>query len=200
MSRREQADATREALVATARRLFAEHGYAGTSTGMVLAELGLARGALYHHFPDKRSLLAAAYEAVEADLVARVAGAAFADPDRPLWDSLVVGVRTFLAAAAAGEVQRIVLTDGPAVLGRAAWRELDERYGLGLVRSILATGIAAGVFAERPVDPLARLLLAALNEAASEVAQADDPSAALDEVAAAVLGLFAALRADAGAQ
>jgi AcrR family transcriptional regulator len=193
--REAQAAATRQRLVAIARRLFTEHGYAGTSTTMVLTEAGLARGALYHHFSDKRELLRAAFEAVENDLVDRVIGESYADPSRPLWDRLLLGIRAFLAASAHREVQQIALTDAPAVLGRTAWRELDESYGLGQLKRILRQGMKEGVFLQQPVDPLARLLIAMLNEGATEVAHAPEPDRALEEVSRTVVGIFDGLRA-----
>lgn len=188
--RRAQADSTRARLVTIARRHFAERGYADASTVTILADAGLARGGLYHHFPDKRALFRAVFERVEEDLVDEVVRAAYAEPAAPLPERLPRGVRAFLAAAARPEVQRIVLTDAPAVLGQRAWRELDDRYGLRLIRRVLRQGVAEGVLPERPVRPTARLLLAALNEAASVVAQADDPAAAIDEMTDAVLALF----------
>jgi AcrR family transcriptional regulator len=190
-----QAIATKERLVAIARRLMTEHGYERTSTSMVLAEAGLARGALYHHVPDKRALQRAAFEAVEQDLVDRVVAESYADPGRPLWDRLQIGIRAFLAAASAAEVQQISLTDAPAVLGRAAWRAIDEDYGLGQLRRVLRQGMKEGLFPEQPVDPLARLLIAVLYEGASEIAPSSDPELALEEMSATVIGIFDRLRA-----
>jgi AcrR family transcriptional regulator len=193
--RNERAAATRARLVAIARRLFAERGYARTSTTMVLQEAGLARGALYHHFSDKRDLLRAVYEAVERDLLDRVIAQSYADPTRPLWDRLTIAIRAFLAAASDQEVQQIVLTDAPAVLGRATSRQLDESYGLGQLKRILKQGMKEGLFPEQPVDPLARLLIAMLNEAATEVANSPEPESALDEIGETAVGIFAGLRA-----
>jgi AcrR family transcriptional regulator len=192
--RNERAAATRARLVEIARRLFAKRGYAGTSTTMVLEEAGLARGALYHHFSDKRELLLAAYEAVQRDLMDRVIAQSYADPTRPLWDRLTIAIRAFLAAASDPEVQQIVFTDAPAVLGRTTSRQLDESYGLGQLKRILQQGMREGVFPEQPVDPLARLLIAMLNEAATEVANSPETERALEEVGRTVLDIFAGLR------
>jgi AcrR family transcriptional regulator len=196
MTQREaQAAATKDRLVGIARRLFTEHGYDGTSTSMVLAEAGLARGALYHHFPDKRALLRAAFEDVERDLVEGVVAQSYADPRRPLWERLQIGIRAFLAGASAPDVQRISLTDAPAVLGRAEWRALDEGYGLGQLARVLRQGMAEGLFPAQPVEPLARLLIAVLYEGASEIARSPDRERALEEMSATIIDIFDRLRA-----
>jgi AcrR family transcriptional regulator len=190
-----QAAATKERLVGISRRLITEHGYERTSTSMVLTEAGLARGALYHHFPDKRALLRATFEAVEQDLVDKVVRESYADPTRPLWERLQIGIRAFLIAASAAEVQQIALTDAPAVLGRTEWRAIDEDYGLGQLKRVLRQGMREGLFPEQPVDRLASLLIAILYEGASEIARSVDPDRTLEEVAPVVIDIFDRLRA-----
>lgn len=192
--RQTQKQATRERLIRVARQLFAERGFAGTSTGAILEKAGLARGALYHHFKDKRDLFRAVFEHVEEDLVQRVVEAAYAEPARPLWDRVVAGLEEFMVVASEPGVQRIVLTEGPAVLGKGAWRELDERYGLGLVKRVIQQAITEGVITDRPVEPLARLVLAAVNEAATTVAEAHDQEAARKEMSAALIRLLDDIR------
>ena len=116
----ERAEATRAALVSAARRLFVERGYHDTSTEEIVALAGVGtRGALYHHFADKRTLFVAVFEAVEQDLVA-AAGGSLAD-DLPPLELLRAGLIGFLDASLTPEVQRVLLIDGPAVLG---WQEL----------------------------------------------------------------------------
>lgn len=169
----ERTDATRRALIAAARELFGSRGYAATSTPQIVATAGVTRGALYHHFGDKAGLFRAVYEAVEADVIARVGEAAYARDD-PL-ERLRAGAEAFLDACLEPEVQRITLIDAPAVLGWEAWRELDAAYGLGVIRTGLSRAMDAGAIATQPVDPLAHAVLGALTETALMVARADNP-------------------------
>ena len=185
--RRTQADrshATRAALLASGRALFAERGFAGTAREQIVERAGVTRGALHHHFGTKQDLFAAVFEELEAELAARIAAAAMAGDDPR--QQLRRGCHEFLDAALDPAVQRIVLLDAPAVLGWAAWREVDARYGLGLVTEGLRAVFAAGPGGPRAVEPLGHLLLAALNEAALLVAGAPDPVAARSEVGAIV--------------
>ena len=167
----ERAAATRAALVASARRLFVERGYFDTGTEDIVRDAAVTRGALYHHFADKKALFEAVFEAVEDDLVA---AAGDAPPDGDAFGRLRSGLLGFLDASLTPEVQRVLLIDGPAVLGWQRWRELEAQYGLGAIRQLLATAIAEGTLTPRPVDPLAHILLAALDEAALYIANADD--------------------------
>jgi len=185
--------ATRSQLVATATRLYAEHGYAGVGTEEIVRQAGVTRGALYHHFADKRELFRAVHEAVERDVVRRIADgvAGLTDP----WDLMVAGMRTYLDLCIEPTVRQISLIDAPAVLGWKEWREIDARYGLGLVRGALDAAMDAGVLQRRPVEPLAHLLLAAMAEAGLMVATAADPAAERQAVEEPLLTLLAGLRA-----
>ena len=189
VTRRSQADrtaATRAALIAAARRLFAEHGYADVGTERVAQAAGVTRGALYHQFDDKAELFAAVLEAVEVDLTARLIDAvAAAATDDPL-ALLAAGVDAWLDASTEPEVRRIALLDGPAVLGWERWREVGMRHGLGLVSSLLGELVAAGTIPDQPIEPLAHVLIGALDEAALYVALATDPGRARVEVGAAL--------------
>jgi len=203
--RRTQADrshATRAALLRSGRALFAERGFAGTAREEIVERAGVTRGALHHHFGTKQDLFAAVFEELEGELAARIATAAMAGDDPR--DQLHRGCHEFLDAALDSAVQRIVLLDAPAVLGWAAWREVDARYGLGLVTEGLRAVFAARPAgpggqeqgpgaATRPVEPLGHLLLAALNEAAMLVAGAPDPVGSRAEVGAIVDHLLDAL-------
>lgn len=142
---------------------------------------------MYHHFPSKEALFHAVFEAVEDDMCAellRVAGSA----DDPV-EMLCRGARAFLVAAATPEVRRVVLLDGPAVLSVETRRALSERYGLGLVRGGLLDVERAGRLRVGPVDVLAPLLLAAMHEAATLVADGGD----FDALAAVVDDLVRAI-------
>jgi AcrR family transcriptional regulator len=191
--RAERSAATRAQLVATATRLYAEHGYAGVGTEEIVPRAGVTRGALYHHFADKRELFRAVHEAVERDVVRRIAEgvAGVADP----WDLMVAGMRTYLDLCTDPTVRQITLIDGPSVLGWKEWREIDARYGLGLVRNVLDAAMDAGLLRRQPVEPLAHLLLAAMAEAGLMVATASDPAAEREAVEAPLLALLDGLRA-----
>lgn len=180
--------ATRGTLIATARRLFAERGYAGVPAGEIVAEAGLTRGALYHHFQDKQGLFRAVFVELEAEVAAeiRAAMATAADPARAALDS-------FLAACERPEMIQIGLIDAPAVLGWQAWREIESRHGLGLITDFLRQASDAGLLVTNAVDVLAKLLLSALIEAALVIANAPDRAAARQQAAEALLALLAGL-------
>ena len=190
----ERSAATTSALVGAARRLFAERGYAGVGTEEIVRAAGVTRGALYHHFAGKRELLEAVYEEIEGEITERIASGALAGPN-PL-EALRAGASAFLDHCLEPEVQRIVLLDAPAVLGWERWREIGERYGLGLVEAALGAAIDSGQIAPVPVKPLAHVLMGALDEAAMAVARADDPAAARDEMESVLGVLLDGLRAD----
>jgi AcrR family transcriptional regulator len=182
---------TRALLLAAARGLFAAHGYAGTATEQIVARAGVTRGALYHHFRDKQDLFRAVFEDLQRELAERVvaAGATVADP----WERLRAGVRAFLDACVEPAVQRIVLLEGPAVLGWETWREIEGRYSLGLLTGALQGLMDAGLIAAQPVEPLAHLLLGALSEAGMVIARAEDVHSTRATVGAAVDRLFRGL-------
>jgi len=173
-TQRERSDATRAALIAAARELFAERGFHATPAEAVVARAGVTSGAMYHHFRDKRALFRAAIEAVERSLAERVAGAAAEGRDP--WDRLERGVAEYLDACAEPEVRRIVLLDGPGVLGPVEWREIDAAHHLRPLAAALAASMRAGVMDRRPPEPLARVLLGALTEAGLALA-ADEEAA-----------------------
>lgn len=173
--RREQ---TRAALLAAGRALFAERGFVGAGREEIVERAGVTRGALYHHFDSKEALFQAVFEQVEQELCDAVAIAAIAGTD-PI-DSLRLGAHAFLDAASTPDVRRIVLLDAPSVLSVETRRSLSERYGLGLVREALRGAAAAGALTISPVEPLAPILLAALHEAATVIADATDPTEPTD--------------------
>lgn len=190
-TRDEKAEATREQLLGVARELFAAHGYAGVGTELIVTRAGLTRGALYHHFRDKHDLFRAVYERLEQELVdgiaAKVSGVA--DPAVMLSS----GLRAFLDACGDPVVSRIALVEAPTVLGWAAWREVGERFGLGLVVATLQNAMAAGAVRPQPARALAHVLMGALCEAAQVIANADDPDLARREIESALLNLLGGL-------
>jgi AcrR family transcriptional regulator len=164
---------TRAALVAAGRELFAERGFAGAGREDIVERAGVTRGAMYHHFASKEDLFRAVYEQIEDELSAQIAAAGLAGGRDPL-SQLRAGALSFLDAASRPDVRRIVLLDAPSVLSVEVRRELSERYGLGLVRETLRAVMDAGLIAPQPLEPLAHVLLAALHEAATLVADGAD--------------------------
>jgi len=171
----ERRSATRRALLDAGRELFAAHGFADAGQEDIVERAGVTRGALAHHFGTKVGLFRAVVESIQIELAGDIAAAAMTGDDPAA--QLRLGCTAFLDAALQPAVRRIVLLDAPAVLGWQAWREMDTAHGLGLVIEALEHCMDAGVMAPRPVQPLAHILLAALNEAAMLVANAEDPVA-----------------------
>jgi AcrR family transcriptional regulator len=193
-TQRERSGATRAALVAAARPLFARRGYGGVGAEEIVAAAGVTRGALYHHFGGKEGLLAAVYEQIEQELLERI-GARVAEQEAtdPL-AALATGAQAFLDACSEPEIHRIVLLDAPSVLGWERWREIGWRYGAGLTEGVVQAAIDAGRIARQPAKPLAHLLLGALDEAALYVARAPEPAVAREEAGAAIAALLEGLR------
>jgi AcrR family transcriptional regulator len=188
----EHAEATRAALVESARALFAERGYAAVSVDEIVRRARVTKGALYHHFADKGDLFRAVFEAVQRDLGDQLVAAAGAEEDRSL--HLAAGCLAFLdACAEEPAVQRIVLLDGPAVLGWTCWQETDVNFSLGMLRASIEAAMEGGRIARQPVDPLAHLLLGALNAGGMRIARADDPAGERREVRDAMDRLLAGL-------
>jgi AcrR family transcriptional regulator len=175
-----QSEATRAKLLAAARELFGARGFAAVGTEEVVRAAGVTRGALYHQFADKRDLFAAVFEQLEQELILS-AGARMAEHPDDMVAAFKAGCRGWLEACAEPEAERIVLTDAPAVLGWEAWREIGERYGLGVVMAALEAGMESGALARQPVRPLAHVMVGALDEAALYVARAEDRDTALAE-------------------
>lgn len=194
LSQEDRSRATRVALVSTARRLFAERGYADVSASEIVSAAGLTRGALYHHYTDKADLFRAVFLELEAELDEEIRAAAGRSDDPAT--SMASGLDAYLAACERDEIVRIMLTDAPAVLGWRAWRDIETEHGLGLITGMLEAGMAAGLMVRQPVRVLAQLILSALIEAALLVADARDPgerATVRAEVRQGLVTLFAGL-------
>ncbi|WP_017557249.1 TetR/AcrR family transcriptional regulator [Nocardiopsis baichengensis] len=189
--RAEQRAATRGALLAEGRRRFAEEGYQAVVLAEVAQAVGVTKGAAYHHFTSKAGLFRAVVADVQRELGERVAEAADRQDDP--WERLRAGCRAFLAAGSDPTVRRIVLTDAPAVLGWDEWRAMDEDSSARHLAEALTDLVAAGTIPEQPVEPLARLLSGAMNEAALWLARSEDPDA-LEQTERALDRLLVGLR------
>jgi AcrR family transcriptional regulator len=180
--RAEQVAQTRAALVAAGRLLFGTKGFAATSVEDIARAARVTTGALYHHFPTKAAVFEAVFEQVHAEmLVASVAASAAADG---ALEMLAAGFGVFLDWVLEPEVQRILVTDGPAVLGLARFVELDERYALEPAVQALAAATASGLLRVEDPQTLVLLLFGAMTRAGLLIASSPDPKATRDAVGA----------------
>ncbi len=186
------ADTTR-ALLTSARALFGKRGYAAVSMEEVVARAGVTKGAVYHHFRDKRALLAAVVAELEAGLADEIR-TVIADLEDPV-DQLEAGCQAFLDGCLDPIARRIVLLDAPAVLGWKEARRIDTAHGLGIIVEILERGMTAGSIRRQPALPLAHLFLGAAIEAGMLIAHARDPRAERALVATPLLAWLESLRA-----
>jgi len=176
-SKAEKHAATRAALLATARALFAAKGYAATGTEDVVAQANVTRGALYYHFKDKQALFEAVVEQVGQEVLAAIERAAVKAAS-PV-DALVKGSHAFLDACLQPDTRQIYLIDAPSVIGWTRWREIDARHGMGSLRMGIEAALAALPRSQKlSADALTYLLSGAMNEAALWLAEAENEQAA----------------------
>jgi AcrR family transcriptional regulator len=183
--------ATRAALVSAARALFTERGYAAVGTNEVVERAGVTRGAMYHHFEDKRALFRAVYEELEREIAERIVRAV--GEERRVDRHLQVGIDAFLDACMEPAHRRISLLEAPSVLGYEEWRGIGATYSFGLLRAALEEAMEEGRIERQPIDTLGHLLIGALAEAALVLARAEDLGAARVEVGATVARMLEGL-------
>ncbi|MFB9570354.1 TetR/AcrR family transcriptional regulator [Saccharopolyspora hordei] len=188
----EYSETTRKALVDSAVELFTEHGYAGTSLEEIAKRARVTKGALYHHFGGKQALFEAAFDAVETGVVARLAEVLSGAGDQ--WQATRSGLSAFLEVCLEPSYQRIVVQDGPAVMGWERWRAAEESYTFGVVRTVVAGLVESGSIDPLPVDALARVVFGALSAGATAIAGSDSPQQAKVEVEACVRRVLEGLR------
>lgn len=226
--RSEQVAQTRAALVTAGRDLFGRNGYAGTSVEDLARQARVTTGALYHHFPNKAALFEAVFEQVHMELLeasARAVGGqqavlpsgdtaspgATPDPDGPgpprvdspltttgSVDWFAAGFDAFLDQVLKPDVQQIIITDAPAVLGLARFTELDERYAFAAIVAGLRAGTEAGLLEVDDPETMARLLLGALTRAGMLIASSDEPTATRDAVSVTMRSLLGSLAPQSG--
>jgi AcrR family transcriptional regulator len=172
----DQSAVTRQAIVQGATRLFATKGFSATSIEAVLEECGISRGALYHHFTNKEALFEASFEALEARIVQKFVMLAGAGGD-PI-DVLHAGCAAWIDLAQNPEIRQMAFIDAPSVLGWEKWREIESRYGFGLLKAGLVAANTEGAIPQALIDSFSHMLLAALNEVGMMVARAADQAAA----------------------
>jgi AcrR family transcriptional regulator len=181
---------TRRALLDAARSLFAEKGYHGAAAEEIVGRAGLTRGALYHHFEDKKDLFRVVVDEMEGEIDEEIEAAERAQPGLP--EAVMAGYRAFVDAVLDPEMRRTFFLEGPSVLGWE-WREIDARHAVGKIEEGLESLIAEGFMEPQPVRPLARLINGALLEAAFFVAASEDPETARDEAWGAMERLVSGL-------
>ena len=188
----ERRAATTEAILTAARRLFGSRGFAATTMDEIAEAARIAKGAVYHHFKTKEAVFEAVFDQVSRDLVVEIDSAARAEKD--VLAAMVAGTQHYFAATAKGATGQIILRDGPAVLGWERWREIDAQHFGGKMPRALSAAMEGGLIAKQPVEPLARLLLGAVTEAAVACAGRADIARAGAEYARAFKSLVEALR------
>jgi AcrR family transcriptional regulator len=186
--RAEQVAQTRAALVTAGRRLFGTSGFAATSVEDIAREARVTTGALYHHFPTKAAVFEAVFEQLHAELLAASISAGADGGD--VVDLLIAGFGVFLDKVLEPEVQRILLTDAPAVLGLPRFIELDERHAFPATVAALTAASEQGTLRVDDPPTLARLLLGALTRAGLLIAGSAEPAATRDAVGVTLRALI----------
>ena len=177
----ERSAATRDALISAARKLWGLRGYAEVGTPEIATAAGVTRGAMYHQFADKAALFSEVVEAVEQDVMARMATVVAGSGASTPADAIRAAVDAWLEVSGDPEVRQLILLDAPSVLGWAAFRDVAQRYSLGMTEQLLTEAMRSGQLAQQPVRALAHVLIGALDEAAMAIATADDPKRARRE-------------------
>ena len=174
--RTETMEENRVKLIAAARKAFALQGFAASSMDQLTADVGLTRGALYHHFGDKKGLLGAVVAEIDGEMAtrARRAGAA-ASTD---WEGLIAESSAYIEMALDAEVRRVVLLDGPAFLGDPS-RWPSQNACLEMTKEAVAKLIAEGTLKPVDIEAAARLINGAALNAALWVAASEQPLSVL---------------------
>ena len=187
-----QALATRRKLEQVARKLFAERGFADVSSEEIVAIADVTRGALYHHYDGKEGLFEAIVDALMQEVHAKLEKTASGATD-PL-QAIERGISVFLKVCTEPSTHRILLIDAPAVLGWPKWREMDAKYGFGLLRRALDASMQAGLIRQQNVDILAHILLGALTESAFVVARSHNQAKSRVEAEQALTAMLGGWR------
>ena len=188
----ERRAATIESILKAGRLLFGERGFAATTIDDIAEQARVAKGAVYHHFATKEAVFEAVFDQVSRALVQEIDRAVRTEKD--VLAAMVAGTQLYFAACAKGPTGQIILRDGPAALGWERWREIDAQHFGGKIPRAIAAAMDTGLIARQPVEPLARLLLGAVTEAAVACAGRTDVLKAGNEYTRAFKSLLEALR------
>jgi AcrR family transcriptional regulator len=183
---------TRAAIIKAAKRLFGDRSFAATTMDDIAAGARVAKGAVYHHFKTKEAVFEAVFDEASRELVMEVDRIARGEKDALA--AIAAGTQAYFAACARGAMEQIILRDGPAVLGWERWRAIDSEYFGGKIPRGLTAAMEAGLIARQPVEPLARLLLGAVTEAAVACAASTDVKKTGADYARAFHSLLDSLR------
>ena len=192
--RQQYSAATKQSLVEVAEVLFAEQGYAATSLDAIVAGAAVTKGALYHHFSGKQAVFEAVFERVEQRAAADIREAALGSSDP--WEKAQAGLRAFLAVVQQPAYRRIVIQDGPSVLGHERYREQEERSSYATVAEVVHAVLGAQVWSDDDLmlHTFARIFFGALSATGGEVATSPDPAGAAARVEAAISHILAGLQ------
>lgn len=185
-----QGEATQKALRRQARKLFAQKGYSGANTNELVERARVTKGALYHHFANKRELFHAVIEDIERDLVERIESAG---AGRAPWERLAAMCRAYLDACREPALARMLVLEAPVVLGWKTWCNLEQKYEVAAFARCLGEADAL----PEPPETLAQVILGALTTGARVIATAADPDAARADVQKTIDRLLAGLRSTA---
>jgi AcrR family transcriptional regulator len=195
VSRRQQYSAsTKRALVDVATRLFTEQGYAATSLDQIVAGARVTKGALYHHFSGKQAVFEAAFEKIETDAAARIRKALKGSRDP--WEKALIGLRAFLEIVQDPSYQRVVIQEGPAILGYERFREQEERSSYGLVQDMVRDVLEDSTYdlSDDMLETFSRIFFGAMSAAGESVSSAANPKVAVAQVETAIAFILAGLR------
>lgn len=165
---------TKAAILDSATDLFVEQGYTETSIDVVAKRAQFTKGAVYRHWPDKRALFAAVLERVEADAMHTLVSGLDLTHSHP-WDVAMQAIGRYVDLAGDERYRRIVIEQGPAVLGWDDWRLVDKQHTGSLIHTLLAALIERGEITPQPIELLARLCRALIGETAFAIAQSENP-------------------------
>ncbi|MFC0113120.1 TetR/AcrR family transcriptional regulator [Kibdelosporangium aridum] len=192
--RADYSESTKQALVDSASDLFTKNGYAATSLDAIVKRARVTKGALYHHFSGKQALFEAAFHQVETRAMAQLTKAI--DGGGSPWERALDGVQEYIKVCLDPTYQRLVIREAPVVMGYERWRECEERYSFGIVRSVLESLIEAGELGDVPIEVTARMMFASLAAGAQIIAEASDPKKASAEVFTALIHMIEGIRRD----
>ena len=190
---KEETNETRSKLLVVGRKHFTERGYTGATLEEIVSEAQLTRGALYHHFGNKKGLFQAILEAIQSEIGQRVESEASLSTDP--WEQLMLGCRAFVTAAVEPRNRRILLIDGPAVLGWEDWRRMDEEHSMQHLREQLEIMKRHGHLKPIPIEAMTHFLSGALNESVLWIAQSSDDQS-LEETMSVITYFLQACRPD----
>jgi AcrR family transcriptional regulator len=185
-------ESTRQALVDSALELFTKRGYAGTSLDAIVKRARVTKGALYHHFSGKQALFEAAFDLVETAAMDRLS--AVVDGEGTAWERAMAGIQAYVRVCLEPSYQRIVIHEAPVVMGWERWREAEEHFSYGLVRSTVEALVNAGEIEPLPVEVTARVLFGALAAGAEVIAGAEDSKSTAADVTRTIVALITGLR------